>query len=403
MIVPDVSLKQARRIAVDAQGLAAERRERDVMGVAARLRCIQFDPINAVARTQLLVLFSRLGAFDTAELDRVLFQDRSMFSYWAHAASLVLTEDYPIHAHRMKRWPGHSGKWGAEVSAWMDEHKPAQRQVLRELKSGPKRAKELTHDSMKGWESSGWNANQTITRLLDFMWIQGKIMIAGRQGVERVWARSDLWFPPEVRSQRLPHKTAVEQATVYSLRALGIATMQHISRHFIEGQYPDLPKVLASLVKRGIVTEVAIKELPGRWYMLTEALDLIDATAKGWRGRTTLLSPFDNLIRDRARTESMFDFEFRLEIYVPKAKRKYGYYVLSILDGDRLAGRIDPKIDRATNTLVVNAVHTEEWAEGNLAIARRTRKAIESIAVWQGATSITYGNIAPSWRPAFKD
>ena len=209
--------------------------------------------------------------------------------------------------------------------------------------------------------------------------------------------------PPEVRSQRLPHKTAVEQATVYSLRALGIATMQHISRHFIEGQYPDLPKVLASLVKRGIVTEVAIKELPGRWYMLTEALDLIDATAKGWRGRTTLLSPFDNLIRDRARTESMFDFEFRLEIYVPKAKRKYGYYVLSILDGDRLAGRIDPKIDRATNTLVVNAVHTEEWAEGNLAIARRTRKAIESIAVWQGATSITYGNIAPRWRPAFKD
>ncbi|MPZ70956.1 MAG: hypothetical protein GEU71_15745 [Actinobacteria bacterium] len=403
MTIPIVTLKQARRIAVDAQGLAAERREADVMGVARRLRCIQFDPINAVARTQQLVLFSRLGTFDTAELDRVLFEDRSLFSYWAHAASLVLTEDYAIHAHRMKSWPGDNGKWRTEVAAWMDEHKQAQRYILRELKTGPKRAKDLAHDSMKGWESSGWNANQTITRLLDFMWIQGRIMIAGRQGVERLWARSDLWFPPEVRARRMSHGAAVEQATIHSLRALGIGTKQHISRHFIEGQYPDLPKVLESLVKKGVVTEVAVKELPGRWYMLTKELDLIEATAKGWRGRTTLLSPFDNLIRDRARTESMFDFEFRLEIYVPKAKRKYGYYVLAILDGDRLAGRIDPKMDRTTNTLVVNAVHSEEWAEGNLAIARRARRSIEALAAWRGATSITYGRLPSSWAPAFDD
>lgn len=326
-----------------------------------------------------------------------------MFSYWAHAASLVLTEDYPIHAHRMKNWPADNGKWRAEVAAWMEEHKPAQRYILRELKNGPRRSKDLAPDSMRGWKSSGWNANQTITRLLDFMWIQGKIMIAGRQGVERVWARSDLWFPPEVRARRIPHRAAVEQATIHSLRALGIATRRHISQHFTRGQYPELPKVLASLIKKGAITEVGVKDLPGTWYVLTEDLGLIEATAKGWRGRTTLLSPFDNLICDRARTETMFDFDFRIEIYVPKAKRKYGYYVLSILDGDRLAGRIDPKMDRATNTLVVNAVHAEEWAEGNPAIARRARKSIESLARWQGATSITYGTVPDRWAPAFAD
>ena len=401
MTSPIISPTQARRIAIDAQGLAAARRETDVMSVARRIRCIQYDPINAVARTQLLVLFSRLGAFDPAELDRLLFEDKSLFHYWAHAASFVLAEDYPIHAHLMKKWPG-EGKWASEVTAWMDEHKSFQQYILRELKKGPMRSKDFVHDSVRGWKSSGWNDNQTISRMLEFMWVKGKIMIAGRQGLERVWARSDHWFPPEIRAQSVSERAGVEKATVHSLRALGIATRKQISQHFTRGRYPGLQQILTSLIKKGAATEVEVKDRPGGWYMLTEDLWLIDETAKGWRGRTTLLSPFDNLICDRDRTNVLFDFDFRIEIYVPKIKRQYGYYVLPIIDGDRLVGRIDPAMDRKTGTLMVNNLYVEPVAEGKLPAARRARSAIEALASWLGATDIAYGNIAESWRPAFK-
>ncbi len=401
MSSPIITSTQARRISIDAQGLAAARRETDVLGVARRLRCIQMDPINAVARTQLLVLFSRLGAFDPLELDRLLFEDRSMFSYWAHAASFVLTEDYPIHAYRMKRWPG-TGKWADEVRAWMDECTDFQRYVLRELKKGPMRAKDLEDRSVRSWQSSGWTDRQNVSRMLDFMWGQGKIMIAGRKGLERIWTRSDLWFAPEVRARRMPERVLVEQATIHSLRALGVATRKQISQHFTRGLYPGIARVLTSLIDKGVVVEVEIKDLPGTWYMLTEALGLIDDTAKGWRGRTTLLSPFDNLICDRDRTNVLFDFDFRIEIYVPKSKRKHGYYVLPIIDGDTLVGRIDPTMDRKTGTFTVNNLYVELVAEGQLPAARRARSAIEALASWLGATDIAYGNIAESWRPAFK-
>ena len=401
MSSPIITSTQARRISIDAQGLAAARRETDVLGVARRLRCVQMDPINVVARTQLLVLFSRLGAFDPLELDRLLFEDKSLFHYWAHAASFVLAEDFGVHTHLMKNWPG-EGKWATEVQAWMDEHKSVQQYILRELKKGPMRGKDFVHDSMRGWKSSGWNDNQTISRMLEFMWIKGKIMISGRQGLERVWARSDLWFPPEVRAQRMTERAAAERATRHSLHALGVATRKQISQHFTRNRYPGLQQILTSLVKKGAVTEVTLKDQPGTWYMLTEDLALIDEVAKGWRGRTTLLSPFDNLICDRDRTNTLFDFDFRIEIYVPKNKRKYGYYVLPIIDGDRLIGRIDPAMDRKTGALTVNDLYVEPVAEGQLPAARRARAAIEALASWLGATDIVYGNIAESWRPAFK-
>lgn len=401
MSSPIITSTQARRISIDAQGLAAARRETDVLGVARRLRCIQMDPINVVARTQLLVLFSRLGAFDPLELDRLLFEDKSLFHYWAHAASFVLAEDFPIHTHLMKNWPG-EGKWADEVRAWMDEHTSFQRYILRELKKRPMRSKDFVHRSVRGWQSSGWTNNQSVSRMLDFMWVKGQIMIAGRQGLERVWTRTDLWFPPEVRAGRISERAAVERAAVHSLRALGIATRKQISQHFTRGRYPGLQQILTSLIRKGAVTEVVVKDRPGAWYMLTEALGLIDDTAKGWRGRTTLLSPFDNLICDRDRTNLLFGFDFRIEIYVPRSERKYGYYVLPIIDGDRLVGRIDPRMDRKTGTLTVNNLYVEPVAEGKLPAARRARSAIEALASWLGATDIAYGNIAESWRPAFK-
>ncbi len=396
-----ISRTQARRIAVTAQGLAASDRDHDLMEVARRLRCIQFDPLNVVARTQLLVLFARLGAFKDEDLERALFEDRTLFHYWAHAASFVLTEDFPIHNLPMRQWPGVEA-WGIRVKGWMRDNDALRSHILKELKRrGPLMSRDFEDRSTTDWESSGWTKNQNVGRMLDFLWIQGKIMVAGRQGGQRVWAHAGDWFPEWTPKERLSEAEVLHRNSVISLQALGIATPRHVAHHFVTTSHAEAKVVLGRLVASGDAIDVEVEGLPGQWLMHKDSLHLLDATAKGWRGRTRLLSPFDNLIRDRDRTIKMFDFDFTIEIYVPKAKRRYGYYVLSVLDGDRLVGRIDPKLDRKTNRLAVNALYAEPGFEDKPAVAKRVKRAIEEMAKWAGATTIDYGTMPRGWKATF--
>ncbi len=324
----------------------------DLNSLMDRIRCVQFDPINHVARTQLLVLHARLGrTFDPADLDRALFEDRSLFHYWAHAASFVLTDDYPLHRYHMDQWPG-EGDWATRIHTFLDANRDARREILRQLKTnGVMRSKDFEGLSLKGWTSSGWTEGQTITRMLDFMWTNGEIMIAGRRGLERLWARSDDWFPKEVFRDRLSEEQALDRATALACRAIGIGTEKQIRGHFVAGIMAGTRGIVARLVERGELIPFEIKGLPEQWYVHRDNLPLLDTTGTGWRGRTELLSPFDNLIRDRARDVMLFDFDYTIEIYVPKAKRRFGYYVLPILDGDRIVGRVDSKMDRKTRCL----------------------------------------------------
>jgi uncharacterized protein YcaQ len=188
------------------------------------------------------------------------------------------------------------------------------------------------------------------------------------------------------------------------LRALGVARKRHIEQHFIRSRYPGLAGILADLQRSGELLQVRIQDAgadwPGPWCMLAEDEPLVDRLAAGdWEPRTTVLSPFDNLICDRARTEQMYDFEFRIEIYVPATKRRYGYYVLPILHGDRLIGRIDPSFDRKSARLDVHAVHAEPEAPKTKLVALAVAQAIERLASWLGARDIAYGkNLAPGWK-----
>jgi hypothetical protein len=398
--LPTISPAQARRIALAAQGLDPSHRESDVMGVMRRLGCIQFDPLNVVARTQLLVLFSRLGAFDPEELDRALFEDRELFHYWAHAASFVLTEDYPIYQRRMRTWPG-TGDWAERVTSWMKDNDGLRRHILRELKAkGPLMSRDFEDRSKRDWESSGWTKSQNVGRMLDFLWVQGRIMIAGRGGGQRMWAHADEWFPDWTPKHRLRESAVIESVTVRGLRALGIATPKQVAQHFVTTSHAEARAVLTRLLKKGVLQEFEIAGRTGTWLMHRDDLGLLEEARKGWRGRTTVLSPFDNLIRDRERTKSLFDLDFTIEIYVPKTKRRYGYYVLPVVSGDRIVALIDPKMDRKTGTLAINAIH-EGPGKTDLPAAARTRKAIEGLASWLGATVIDYGKVPSGWAKAF--
>jgi len=312
--------------------------------VVRDLGCLQLDPTPVVARSHLLVLWSRLGRFDTAELDRLLWAERALFEYWGHQASIVLTEDFPIHeATMMRGWPRGESAWAGRVRGWLEANDAARRYILDELAArGPLRSRDLEDRAAVPWESTGWTHARNVDRLLTFLWTAGEVCIAGRTGNARLWAAADGWLP---HAKPIDEEEAVRRATVKAVRALGVATPRQIREHFIRGRYPGLARALAE----GPFEQVEVENLRGPWYVHEDDLRLLEAP---WEPRTTLLSPFDNLIADRARTEQLFGFEFRLEIYVPKEKRQYGYFVMPVLAGDRLAGRIDLRVDRKRRVLM---------------------------------------------------
>jgi uncharacterized protein len=374
-----------------------------IMEVATDLASLQLDPISVVARSHQLVLWSRLGRYDLADLDGLLWRERRLFEYWAHAAAIVCTDDYPIHSLLMRRYPSARH---AQLRAWLADNQALRRSILRQLRAGgPLPTRALEDRAATDWRSSGWTQGRNVDRMLDLLWTQGRIMVAGRQGQQRVWDLAERCLPPWAPTRRPPEREVVRLSAQRSLRALGVATARDIDRSFTAGRYPGLPSVLAGLQRSGQVEQVRLTadgaERPGPWFVHADDLPLLDRLESGdWRPRTTLLSPFDNLIINRERTDRLFGFSFRMEIYVPKAARRYGYYVLPILHGDRLIGRVDPALDRATGRLVVHAIHAEPDAPASAGPAVAT--ALGELAGFVGATGLDLRQPPPEvWRTGF--
>ncbi|MBM4424501.1 MAG: winged helix-turn-helix domain-containing protein [Chloroflexi bacterium] len=396
----------ARRLFIAQQRLAGPRPRPtadSLLSVTRDIGCLQLDPISAVARSHLLVLFSRVGAYDPALLDKLLFGDRALFEYWAHCASIVLTEDYPLFSPLMRR-----PDWSDHTRAWVKQNEKLKRYILNAIrKRGPLLSRDLEEDGIhpEAWVSTGWTSGRNISRMLDHLWIGGKIMVAGRDGIQKKWDLSERVLPDWTPRHTLSERERERQSVLRSLRALGVGTPRHINYHFTRGSYPTLKRTLDELEAERKIQRVEIRDdgetWPGAWYMISDAVPALERLSNGdWLPRATLLSPFDNLICDRNRTELMFDFFFRIEIYVPKAKRQWGYYVLPILHGDRLIGRVDPEMDRQRGVLTVNAVHAEPRAP---AVGGDVRGAIESLAAFLGASEINYNKrrVPSVWKRSF--
>jgi hypothetical protein len=227
-----------------------------------------------------------------------------------------------------------------------------------------------------------------------------------RRSGHRYWHLAEHCLPDWTPREQLDRHEVVRRSTQTAIRALGVARPNQIKQHFTRNRYDDLDSVLKELENEGRIQRVQIAEdgsnWPGPWYMHTEDLPLLDRIEGGdWQPRTTLLSPFDNLICDRARTEKLFNFEYRIEIYVPKHQRVYGYFVLPILHGDRLIGRIDPLMKRKEQQLLINAVYAEADAPMDAETGRAVARSIEALATFLGAREIVYGERRPEgWKKA---
>ena len=387
-----LSRTRARRLAVVGQMLSAPH-PRSIEEVVGGLGMVQIDPTSAVARTEHLVLFSRLGKrFRIADLERMLWDERSLFEYWVH---IVPTADLPIHRETMRRYPNGPGgdpriSRRTYVRDWLDANAAFRRYVLRELRTrGPLRARDLEDRAAEGWSTGGWNDQGRHTAMmLDLLWFKGEVMIVGRDGQQRLWDLAERSLPREV--PRLSQRQVARRIVEGQLRAWGVAKRSQFGFAF-DGRPPGWDRAFAELIREGVAIPARLEGDTAEWFVHTEVLE------RPFRPRTALLSPFDDLISDRDHTEQLFDFFFRLEIYVPKAKRRYGYFVLPILHGDRLIGRIDPRYDKATGTLHVHAVHAEDGAPASAGPA--VRRAIDELAAWRGADEIRFTRkVPPAWR-----
>ncbi len=359
---------EARRLAVASQRLEtppSEPTRADMLDIIRQITCVQLDPINAVARNPLLVLHSRLGRYDPADLQGLLWDDRALFEYWAHAASIVLADDYPLFQRRMQRQARSNSAIAQRYWQWYEGNAAFRQYILDEIAArGPLFANELEDRSEVAWESSGWSSGRSVTMMIERLWEDGELTVTRRDGdgfgLKKQWGLLAHQLPTWTDHEPWTQDRVVRQATERALLALGVGRLSDIKQYFTRGEYPGLAKVLAELEAEGRILPAEVGEWAGPWYIHADTLPLLERIRRGdWQPQTVLLSPFDNLIADRDRTELLFNFHYRIEIYVPAAKRQYGYYVMPILHGDRLIGRVDSRMDRKANRLVVNTIYME--------------------------------------------
>jgi uncharacterized protein YcaQ len=402
-----LSQGDARRLAISRQHLAGPRPPADAATVRAALRSLrylQLDPVTVVAPSHDLVLWSRLGPRAGPHLADLLWRERSLFEYWAHAAAIVLTEDYPIHRVSMNLFPPITAPEGRRIAVWMDANEELRRHILHRLvAAGPLPTSGFEDRAVVGWQSSGWTAGRNVERMLEFLWLQGEVMVAGRAAGRKLWGLPDACLPPDADRAAAPLPEMVAMATEHSLRALGIAREADVKQYFIRNRYRGLRQVLRTLEDQGRVVPARVDgggSPAERWFVHVDALGDLERVQVGdWRPRTALLSPFDNLIIDRGRTERLWGFAFRNEMYVPKANRRHGYYLLPILHGDALVGRVSPRLDRRRGTLLVEGLYLEPDVRPTAHLCRAVVGQLTDLAAFVGATAIEYGDAVPDrWR-----
>lgn len=367
-----------RRIAVRAQLLDGS--ATNVLDTVRHLGYLQLDPTNRVARSQLLVLWSRLGSYDSAELERLLWQDRALFEWRACIYPMDALPAIRSHMERLRREHAESPE---RVGRWLQVNEPFRQYLLTEMRErGPLLSRDFEDRAVEPWASTGWTGNRNVSQMLTFLAARGEIAIVGRQRAQRLWDLAQRWFP---ETEPLSHEEADRWFVRQRLKALGIALRAFVEHSHIVS-YTRQKLTCPDIVRSGLAVPVSIDGVAGDWVVDPEVLTMMDMPLPA---RTTLLSPFDRLIHDRDRTEAVFGFQYRLEMYVPKEQRQYGYFVLPALHGDRLIGRVDPELDRRLRVLRVHSLHLEPGAPDRASAL--IEGALHELADWLGAHDVALG------------
>jgi hypothetical protein len=357
-MVHQLSRQQARRIAVRAQWLAAPR-PASLLGLVRHLTLLQVDLTAAVAPNAELVCWSRLGSsFSPGHLD-ALITDRSLAEF---RGMLRPGEDIALFRAGMRAWPGPEPlrDWQVYIRDWVKANEACRQEILQTLRSeGPLPARELPDSCVVQWRSTGWTHHRNVMKLLEFMESRGEVAVSSRENRERVWDLASRVYPD---SSVLPEDQATALRDRRKLASLGIARAKSAE---VPGEALDA----------GAAGEPAVIDgVRGTWRVDPDQL------GQPFRGRAALLSPLDRLVMDRKRLAEIFEFDYQLEMYKPAAKRRWGYFALPVLYGDRLVGKLDAAADRRAGTFRIHALHQD--VPFSAAMTDAVEREIRDLAHW---------------------
>jgi uncharacterized protein YcaQ len=417
-----ISLEEARGVMLAAQGLSAPPSPAPgpdaLRAMIERLGVVQVDTITVIERSQYLVLWSRLGAYDIAHFDALAYPDRAIFECWCHVASIVPMTDYAYHRARMRGATEHL--WGGDQQ-WMRERAPAMKRTLAMIRErGPMASadfEKLEGDGRGGpWD---WYGGKESRRALQILWTLGELMVHSRRGGQKVYdlperVLGEVFGEAIPRGRMLPSaEKRLRHFTRRTTGALGLTTPSWLldyyrlaARDGIDGgKRAVAAELLAAEAARGQLVPAVVEGLAESAYLTPDALAEVERIRAGAAPqRTTLLSPFDSLIWHRARARALWNYEVVFEAYVVPERRRYGYYCLAILHQGRLVGRLDAKMHRARKLLAVNAVYLENGVTADDALVGGLAGALGDLARFLGAAAVTVERAEPvALAPALRE
>jgi len=413
-----LSLAEARGVMLAAQGLFDPSRQKAdleaVAGLVDRLGAVQIDTISVVERSQYVVLWSRLGAYEPTLLDTLLSPRRAIFEYWSHAASIVPMTDYVYYRPDMLR-AAQEHPWGS-VREWLTNGHDAMSETLEAIRErGPLASADFERDPAAPrtpvWD---WYGPKESRRALEVLWTSGHLMVHSRRGGQKVYDLRERVLA-EAFGNAIPSDdelpTAEDQLrhfTRRTVRALGVLTPSWLWDYFRMRLYLRLVNdgqkasavtsraLLDSLVTEGMLLPAQVEGLKEPAYLAAERLPDLERLRSGAAPRrTTLLTPFDGLIWDRARARTLFDYEVCFEAYVVPEKRRYGYYCLAILHQGRLVGRVDTKAQRAEGTLLARAIYLEPGVRPAKSLVNGLAGALADLARFLKLRAVQVGRSEP--------
>ncbi len=394
-----VSLDQARRFVLETQGLRTPNPSKSILEVARRIHNIQIDTISVVTRSHNLITYNRFNDYSEGDVWQAQ-RDGKLFEYWSHALCLLPIESFPFYAWVMQFYPEMLWK---QFMTWAADNGPLIEEVYKTVKkNGPTASQEIGE---RKETSRGWWDLKAERWALEYLFFQGRLMVSYRKGFQKHYDLTERVLPSGIDSEPMDVSEVPHYMFDTIFRSLGIASSEEVktymgrrpARHLWNGRKKTIETVLLEFCSEGLLEEVQISGMKDKHFVHTNHVERLNGPFEEFPGDlpVKLLSPFDNIMRDRPYPHRLWDFEYKIECYVPPPKRVYGYYVLPILDGHDIGGRLDAKVHRKDRILEIKSIFLESDTMKNEAGMGRLKAGIERFAGYHGCQTTTVGKVSP--------